>query len=112
MMKATIPTSRSDAVRELLRQEPALPTAEVLAKLAKKDIKVSPSLVYVVRNKLRALQKEEQPSDTIVVDYAATDTTSQAVELIRGVQALARRLGGMKALQELVGALDNEPGSN
>jgi hypothetical protein len=95
--------NRSDAVREALAQHPKATTKEVIDLLAGKGVKVSSTLVYYVRSKQNQARRRERRDR---VDQASRATpAANPVELVARVKALAREVGGIAHLKQLVDLL-------
>jgi len=89
--------NRSEAVRDAIALNPKAGTKELIAALAAKGIKVSHTLVYYVRSKqgqARRKAKREQVA-----------AAGNPIELVLRVKTLAREVGGIKSLKQLVDLL-------
>jgi hypothetical protein len=95
--------NRSQAVREVIAENPQASSKEILALLAKKGLKVSATLVYYVRSKQNQ-QKRRQKRER-VAEASRQTGTSNPVEVVRRVKALARDVGGIRSLKQLVDLL-------
>jgi hypothetical protein len=97
------PGNRSEAIREALAQSPRAGSKEIIAQLAAKGIKVSPTLVYYVRSKqhqAKRRQKRERVAET-----SRKTATGDPVALVLRVKGLAREVGGIGNLKQLVDVL-------
>ena len=95
--------NRSDAVRETLAQHPKATTKEVINLLATKGVKVSSTLVYYVRSKQSQARRKEKRDR---VDLVSRSTpAANPVELVARVKELAREVGGILRLKQLVDLL-------
>jgi len=95
--------NRSQAIREALAQNPKATSKEIIAMLADKGMKVSPTLVYFVRGKQhqakRRLKRER------VAETSRKTAIGNPVELVQRVKTLARDVGGIGNLKQLVDLL-------
>jgi hypothetical protein len=96
------PANKSQAIRDLLAADPTLGSKEVIARLAARGIKVAPSLLYMVKSKLKQGRRRAKRDR---VSTAAGATVKNPVEVILRVKELARELGGYKNLKLLVDLL-------
>src|SRR5215510_1497166 len=95
--------NRSQAVREALAENPKAGSKEIIAQLAKKGIKVSPTLVYYVRSKQNQ-QKRRQRRERVAAASRQTAAVNP-VEAVSRVKGLAREVGGIRNLKQLVDLL-------
>jgi uncharacterized protein YtpQ (UPF0354 family) len=89
--------NKSLAIRELFNQDPKMDSKTVIARLADKGTKVSPTMVYYVRSKMNQAKRKEKRSRVAA--------TTNPVELVLRVKDLARELGGIRHLKQLVDLL-------
>ncbi len=89
--------NKSQAIRELLTEDPKMESKTVIGRLAEKGVKVSPTMVYYVRSKMKQAQRKEK--------RARVAATANPVELVLRVKAIAREVGGIKELKLLVDLL-------
>lgn len=94
--------NKSQAVRELLAENPKMPAKEIVSTLGAKGLKVNPSLIYFIKGKLRG---KKQRRNRVVKAARAASKGGDPVALIHDVRALALRAGGYGKLRELVDAL-------
>lgn len=94
--------NKSQAIRDLFAEDPKMDSKTVMARLAEKNIKVSPAMVYFVRSKLK-LAKRRARRDKVAVSSAPL--SRNPAELVLRVKALAREVGGMENLKQLVDVL-------
>jgi hypothetical protein len=96
-------SNKSQAVRDVLAQSPKAKSKEIVALLAQKGVRVTPSLVYMVKSKLNRAQRRAKRArnaeDTRKAGFA------NPVELVHRVKELAREVGGLRKLKELVDLL-------
>lgn len=89
----------SQAIRDLLKENPKASTKEVVETLAGKGIKVLPSLVYFIKGKMKRTRRKQ------IGKRMAQAGIANPVDLILRVRSLAEEAGGMKRLKQLVDAL-------
>jgi hypothetical protein len=95
--------NKSQAVREFLGAHPKADSKAVIAGLGEKGVKVSPTMVYYVRSKMKqARQKEKR--DRVAASSRETGATNP-VEVVLRVKDLAREVGGIANLKQLVDLL-------
>jgi hypothetical protein len=97
------PGNRSQAIREAIAENPQAGSKEIVALLAKKGLKVSATLVYYVRSKENQ-QKRRQKHERIALASGAT-AVANPVHLVVRVKELAREVGGIRSLKQLVDLL-------
>ena len=98
MAKKKAGTSKSDAIREVLRKDPHTPVKELATKLG-----VSPNLVYLIKSKMGRKARKVSRERAVAAGKAAG--LANPVQLIVAVRHLAVQAGGMKRLKELVDVL-------
>ena len=96
------PVNKSDAIREELARNPTAGSKVIIAALAERGIKVAPSLIYMVKSKLKQSKKRARREK---VTAAAGAAVKNPVEVILRVKDLARELGGYRNLKQLVDLL-------
>jgi hypothetical protein len=97
MAKKKDGVNKSEAVRELLTQNPKMETKEVIDTLGQKGIEVKAGLIYLIRGKMRK-KKRRQVREKV----AQVTGKSDPVAMIRKVKALAEEAGGLGKLKALV----------
>ena len=97
------PVNRSEAVREALAQNPKAGSREIIALLAGKGVKVSPTLVYYVKSKQNQSRRRARRAE--VAAESRRTATTDPVELVMRVKQLAAEVGGMRNLKSLVDLL-------
>jgi hypothetical protein len=97
------PVNKSEAVREAMAQNPRANSKELIALLADKGVKVAPTLVYYVRSKQNQARRREKRAR--VVATSRNTATGDPVELVLRVKNLAREVGGIHNLKQLVDLL-------
>lgn len=100
--------SKGQAMRDLITQNPELRAPEVVAILAKQDVKVNVSLFYYVKGKMsgkRGRKKEARRMVENVTRIANGPKSSDVITTIIKVKHLAAEVGGLRKLLALVEAL-------
>jgi hypothetical protein len=97
------PVNRSEAVREALAQNPKAGSKEVIALLASRGLKVSPTLVYYVKSKQNQARRRARRAE--VAATSRRTATTDPVELVMRVKQLAGEVGGIRNLKMLVDLL-------
>ena len=97
------PINKSDAIREELAKNPKAGSKAITAALAERGIKVAPSLIYFVKSK--ANQKKRKARRALAEETGRQAGAANPVELVIRVKDLAREVGGMKYLKQLVDLL-------
>ncbi len=107
MVKANSGTSTSQHIRDLLTENPALTTPEIIDALAKKGIRAKPALVYFVKGRFKAKKRRagRKAAAHMLTSSGSSNGSLDPVALISKTKALAAELGGMAKLKELVEAL-------
>src|SRR5437660_1628284 len=95
--------NKSEAVRGVLAQNPKATTREVIAQLTAKGVKVSPTMVYYVRSKQK--QASRKAKRERVAESSRQTGIKNPVELVIRVKDLAREVGGIRHLKQLVDLL-------
>src|SRR5690242_1154072 len=95
--------NKSDAVREHLAQYPKAKSSEIVAALAERGIKVAPSLIYFVKSKQRHAKRKAKRAAG--VESSRRSGAADPVEVVLRVKDLAKELGGIKNLKQLVDLL-------
>ena|SRR5829696_538996 len=97
------PANKSEAVREALAQNPKAGSKEIIAVLAQKGVRVTPTLVYYVKSKQNQARRRAKRAKVA----AASEKTNAAnpVEVVLRVKDLAHEVGGIGNLKMLVDLL-------
>src|SRR5437764_14814697 len=95
--------NKSQAIRNLFAQDPKMGSKTVIEKLAEGGVKVSPTMVYYVRSKLKQAQRKAKRER--VAASSRTTAVKNPVELVIRVKDLAREVGGIRHLKQLVDLL-------
>ena|SRR5438105_4562083 len=97
------PTNKSEAIREILAQNPKIGSKEIIAQLAQKVIKVAPTLVYYVKSKQNQMKRRAKRERVAAASRNASN--ANPVEVVLRVKDLAREVGGIRNLKQLVDLL-------
>jgi arginine repressor len=90
--------AKSQAVRELLKQDANMKTRDIVAALAEKGMKIRSSTVYMIKARMRRNRRRQ------AVRAAGNDKVN-AVHLVLKIKGLAAEAGGINNLKQLVDAL-------
>ncbi|MDB5312762.1 MAG: hypothetical protein JWO38_6964 [Gemmataceae bacterium] len=97
------PVNKSEAVRGVLAQNPKATSKEIIAQLADKGVRVAPTMVYYVRSKEK--QANRKAKRDRVAESSRQSGAKNPVELVLRVKVLAREVGGIHHLKQLVDLL-------
>jgi hypothetical protein len=97
------PVNRSQAIRDVFAADPKADSKTVITRLAESGVKVSPTMVYYVRSKLGQAKRRAKRQQ--VAESSRLTAAKNPVELVLRVKDLAREVGGMKHLKQLVDLL-------
>src|SRR2546423_719743 len=95
--------NKSQAIRDILAENPKTPTKEIVSQMAGRGIKVSDNLVYLIKTKSRAGKRGARRQKASAA--SRNSGHSNPVELILDVRHVAEKAGGMRRLKELVDIL-------
>jgi hypothetical protein len=95
--------NKSQAIRDVFAENPKAETRVVIARLAEKGVKVSPTMVYYVRSKQRLANRKAKRAR--VAESSAKTGIPNPVELVLRVKDMAREVGGIRNLKQLVDLL-------
>ena len=104
MAKQKSDVNKSEEIRQLLRANPKIKAKEVVSTLAGRGIKVTDTLVYFIKGKLKGRRGRRKKAQQAVATAAATGY-SDPLTTIRKVKGWANEVGGLKKLKALVDAL-------
>src|SRR3954451_13653882 len=96
-------TNKSEAIREVIAQNPTAGTKDVIAQLAARGIKVAPTLVYYIKSKQNQ-QKRKQKRERVAASSRTTPARNP-VELVARVKALSREVAAIRPFKQLVDLL-------
>jgi hypothetical protein len=102
--------NKSQAIRDLLKDNPHVSAKEAISTLAQSGIKVNQSLFYFVKGKAvgrrgRRRKMRRQVADIMATSNGTVANRGDVLSTIKKVKGLATELGGLKKLQALVDAL-------
>ncbi len=95
--------NKSQAVRDFLAEHPTADSKAVIAGLGEKGVRVAPTMVYYVRSKLR--QASRRAKRERAAESSRQSGARDPVELVLRVKDLAREVGGIRHLKQLVDLL-------
>jgi hypothetical protein len=96
--------NRSEEIRKLLTANPDMPAKDIVATLGKRGIKITDSLVYLVRGRIQGRKGRRKKARQFVAKVAATGDTDPVVTVLK-VKRWAQEVGGLKKLKALVDVL-------
>ena len=96
-------TTKADAIRELLGQNPKMPVKDIIAALGARGIDVKSNLVYLLRSKMRSKSRKLKRRQAVQAGRDAG--MANPVALVLKVRQLAFEAGGIKHLKQLVDVL-------
>ena len=91
--------NRSAAIRDIYAQHPEIKAKDVVAMLAEKGVKVTSSLVYLVKGKISGEKKHQRKVHKAVEKVAAASGNRDAVSTILKVKKFAGEVGGLGTLK-------------
>jgi hypothetical protein len=97
------PVNKSQAIRDLFAENPKMDTRAVITRLAEKGVKVTPTMVYYIRSKQRLARRQAKRAR--VEESSRSSGVANPVELVLRVKDMAREVGGMRNLKQLVDLL-------
>ena len=95
--------NKSQAIRDIFAENPKADTKSVIARLGEKGVKVSPTMVYYVRSKQQLARRKAKRAR--VAESSRKTGTPNPVELVLRVKDMAREVGGIRNLKQLVDLL-------
>jgi len=95
--------NKSQAIREALAANPKADSKTVIALLGEKGVKVSPTMVYYVKSKLKQARRKAKREKA--AESSRRAESKDPVELVLRVKDLAREVGGIESLKQLVDLL-------
>jgi hypothetical protein len=101
--------NKSQAIRDLLKENPKIKGSEAVALLKEKGIEISGGLFYIVKGKAlgRKSRRKKREKTAVGVLEATAVNHSDAVSTIVKVKAFAAEVGGLRTLRKLVDALSD-----
>jgi chemotaxis response regulator CheB len=100
---AKTPGTKADAIRAILTANPTTKTNDVVAKLAQNGLQVSPNHVYLIKSKMKSRKRRQVRANAAALTQR--NGTPNAATAVSKVKLLARELGGLKNLKDLVEVL-------
>ena len=97
--------NRSQAIRELLKENSSIKCVDAIAALAEKGVKITSSLFYMVKGNMAGRKKRRRKNRKQAVQVATASGSSDALATVLKVKKLAAEVGGFRTLKELVDAL-------
>ncbi|HSQ56556.1 MAG TPA: hypothetical protein VLM40_12510 [Gemmata sp.] len=97
------PVNKSQAIRDVFAENPKAETKVVIARLAERGVKVSPTMVYYIRSKQRLARRKAKQAR--VAESSRNTGIPNPVELVLRVKDMAREVGGIRNLKQLVDLL-------
>jgi hypothetical protein len=95
--------NRSQAIREFLAANPKADSKAVIAALAERGVTVSQTMVYYIRSKQKQAKRKARRER--VAESSRTSGAANPVEIVLRVKDLAKEVGGVKNLKQLVDLL-------
>ena len=92
--------NKSAAIRDMLKQYPRAKVKEIVSRLAQNNVTVAPNLVYYIkaRRRQKAVKQRRQR-------VTAATGIANPIDVIVKAKSLARDVGGMEKLKQLVDVL-------
>jgi hypothetical protein len=95
--------NKSEAIRTALTTYPNMTTREIIAKIAESGIKVTPTMVYFIRSKQKQAGRKDRRDRA--TESSRLSGARNPIELVARVKELAREVGGIRNLKQLVDLL-------
>jgi hypothetical protein len=96
--------NKSDEIRKMLQMDPKMPVKEIMSALAERGIKVTDTLVYYIKGKMKGRRGRRKKARQMVAKVAATGNGDPVATILK-VKTWANEVGGLKKLKQLVDAL-------
>jgi len=97
--------NKSQAIRELLERNPGAKAQDVVAALAKREVKVQPGLVYMVKGRLAQMRSHKRQKAARVARAGQKTGSGDPVALIIRIKDMAKEAGSIENLKALVDVL-------
>lgn len=94
--------NKSQAIRDELEANPKAKSKDIVANLAAKGIKVTATLVYMVKSHEKRKSRKKK---RLLAASKVDKSVANPVDLVLRVKKLGVEAGGMKRLKELVDAM-------
>jgi hypothetical protein len=95
--------NKSQSIRDYFSKNPGAKTKAVIAGLAEQGVKVSAPMVYFIKSKSRHASRKAKRQR--VAESSRKSGAANPVEIVLRVKDLAREVGGVKNLKQLVDLL-------
>ena len=95
--------NKSQAIRDFYSTNPRADSKAVVAGLAERGVKVSPTMVYYIKSKLGQAKRKARREK--MAESSRKSGAANPVEIVLRVKDLAREVGGVKNLKQLVDLL-------
>ena len=95
--------NKSQAIRDILATNPHAASKDIIAQLAEQGIRVSAAMVYYIKSKSR--QAKRRAKREKVAASSRGMIAKNPVEIVLRVKDLAREVGGISHLKQLVDLL-------
>jgi hypothetical protein len=103
--KSKAPVNKSEEIRKVFTDNPGAMAKEVVATLKEQGIDVSEALVYAAKKTLKPGKKAAAVKTTQKAVAPSSNGVLSVGASITNVKGLAGKVGGLKALKEIVDAL-------
>lgn len=97
------PGNKSQAIREAFAADPRADSKTVIARVAEKGLTVTPTMVYYIRSKMGQASRKAK-RDRVAASSRGM-AAANPVDLVIRVKDLAREVGGIAHLKQLVDLL-------
>lgn len=98
--------NKSQAIRDLLKENPEIKAGDAIAQLADKGVEIKSGLFYLVKGKTIGSRKRRRKVQRNAVAVAVSSGSTDAVATILKVRKLAQEVGGLRKLAAIVEALN------
>ena len=97
--------NKSQAIRDLLQENPDIKATEAVKHLGDKGIKIAPGLFYFTKGKVTGGRRRRRKMRRDVAAVTGNSNKGDVLGTIRKVKNLAAEVGGLGKLRALVEAL-------
>jgi len=95
--------NKSQAIRDALAQNPTAKAREIVILLRKQGIKVHPAMVYMQKSKTHRAKGRQKRAAAAAMSQQIS--VKNPIELVVRVKEMAREVGGIRNLKQLVDLL-------
>jgi hypothetical protein len=95
--------NKSQAIRDYYSTNPRADSKTVVSGLAERGVKVSPTMVYYIKSKMGQAKRKARREK--MAESSRKSGAANPVEIVLRVKDLAREVGGVKNLKQLVDLL-------